>query len=488
MMACQYKVSLISLQRMLQSKLYVTASFSSIKNISPHSIFTRRYVITTHKQVTSIPCSSVNVNNTGHASHSNSWFITNRSQSVLSSLQSTEIDRVSSDKNPRSKDDFQKKVIDVKTLSQVLRLVKDNLIPKQAVELLVKFGDIAAVDGKKDQPLLSDPKFTELSNILHNRITFLDEQQLLHCLKVMFKLTNDDLFLTNSLEWQVRWFLKRCSVEFLYEVILLHNKNQITPLRKSVLDDASKMLEQRWPDSANPHLLVSLFYHFNGTSGKFKEKLEAKAIELSETMSGKDLYKILYIHAKQKRRNTPLIRTLTYHLNKQTLHLNFTQWCNLAYAIATLNVHDTNLLDKITDGILNMFPDASTTKMNSFEANLLSLMQSLSGLKWRHTELLDQLCDFISVHRTESPSCVLSLMRTAAILNYMPKGASDIFEECTLDIRRLKEEKPEEWLDIVWCSLVLDRCSTDLASSVMNEDFLQQLLGIISQSLISFNN
>jgi hypothetical protein len=82
-------------------------------------------------------------------------------------------------------------------------------------------------------------------------------------------------------------------------------------------------------------------------AGHFLTRLEDRALELCESFSGKELYRVLYALARRQRRSTPLLRALVYHLSHRELDLNTVHLANLAYALATLNMHSPEIMDKI---------------------------------------------------------------------------------------------------------------------------------------------
>ena len=235
------------------------------------------------------------------------------------------------------------------------------------------------------------------------------------------------------------------------------------------------------------------------------ERLEDRALDIVETATPKELYRIFYLLSRQRHRNTPLIRAVVYHLNKTSVSsLATVQLTNLVYALSTLNVYDVPILSKVC------------TELSNKEADLdpklaMSLMTSFSRLRWRESNSIQMLLNILDgkvkqslqEEATDSGSVPsqqaspLDLLNTSdkvglvwslANLNLRTAQSRDMVEKAVKspDVQALRQSSPLLWLDVVWSLSVLQMLDATSAASVLEEGFWGNLPGellLVSLSL-----
>ena len=337
------------------------------------------------------------------------------------------------------------------------------------------------------EQLLKDARFLRLSDVLHKAVPSLNVSMLLDLVRGLLQVAAQDSYLMTSLETQLRWMMRKMSVSQLLRVVEIHQNRLTTDLRRDIYNEAMLTIERRWVEIANTKDVITLMYIVGDKSTKFMSKLEDKALDLCEGMNAKDLYRVLYIMSRHQRRNTPLLRAVTYHLNKGFLNLNTVQLSNLIYACANLNIFNSTLLENISNALL-------LTPVTAESIHLVpAFLQSLSTLRWRHTGVLDGLTETLLANVSMvKTSDVLSLLLTCASLDYLPPVLARELPVLLKMVEDSKMTDPRSWLDVVWCCAVLNNCDSNMAASVLGSDFLDLLKGnalcLISVSPAGWNN
>lgn len=119
---------------------------------------------------------------------------------------------------------------------------------------------------------------------------------------------------------------------------------------------------------------------------------------------------------KQKRSLT-LLRSLVYNITENPEDLNVKQCADVLYSLASLNYPDEVLMCRVT---ADLYKCIETTERPSV---IKSIIQSIGMLKYRDTELLDQLSEWILKHlHTCRPQELSTLIQTLAAVNFKPSN------------------------------------------------------------------
>ena len=276
----------------------------------------------------------------------------------------------------------------------------------------------------------------------------------------------------------VRQFLKsmrHLSVSQLLHFILSQS-GEDSGLDQSVYDSAMHLLQQRWVEIKSGRDIVTLLYLISDDSTQFLDRLENRALDLCDSMTVKELYRIVYCLARRRRRNTPLLRALMYYLDRQELDLSPVHLSNLAFALGVLNVHDRGVMEKLITAVCKIVETRSHPQ-DVTRRVLSSVVQSLGILRWFDKKFMDMAVDRFP-HLNVDVSDWVRLVHTLASVNYLPphlgkSGLAGIMRQ----ISSLSRDNPLLWLDAVWACSVLDSLTNDLAASVLSLEFVAKLQG-----------
>ena len=339
------------------------------------------------------------------------------------------------------------------------------------LEKLTKWSN-GTVDNKQEEvrKVLEDKKFEEMTMVLHKKATDLEPFLLVSVLGRLLELQAEDGFVIQSLETQAQWLMTRMPVSQLIRLLEIHTGHQETDLRKKIYSQALMITEKRWVEISNGRDIIKLMYLFDGNA-KFIGKLEEKAMDLCENMSAKELFRILVLMSKSKHRNTPLLRAIVYHLNRQRLSLNPGQLMNLLFACNTLQLYDQNLLEKICLDLQAHIPKVDNSKV------MTSILHSLASLRWKTPEQLDAIVENL-IARIDSVSSeeLATVVISSARLSHCPIALRDSQDKVLGKLNGVKDNS-RLWLDVVWSLCVLQLASPVTVASVLDPEFSSKIEG-----------
>ncbi|XP_074652622.1 FAST kinase domain-containing protein 4-like [Tubulanus polymorphus] len=370
-------------------------------------------------------------------------------------------------------DGIEEKIRAARTPSELFAALVGELSVGDVVltfERLVDFKRTGSLDAAAIDAITRSPNYETLAAVVDRSVVDLDAALVMRALKSLLELfpSRDD-YLIESLEQHVLWLLPRVAPTLFVQALDAHRDARTTPTRRRVYDAALKTLDRRWAEIANPRDIVTLMYRFGLDDRALMAKLEERALDVADRMGWKDLYRVVYILAKKRTRNTPLLRALLYHMNRFPVNLNPVQLQNLMYACALFKLYDENLFEKVSRTVA----DSLTTRAASV-AVVTRLMTSFSVLRWRDERLLEAYVEFLASRADElSERDVAAMLLTLANLNFKPDDAATLNE---LTDRCSGMADPRLWLSVVWSKVVLGIASNRDINSVLDSQFISQLL------------
>jgi len=315
-----------------------------------------------------------------------------------------------------------------------------------------------------------DRSSIEFVHELRDAVASLTPLALFHIVMDLPSFPEMDNFLRQLILSQLGKSMRHLTVSQLLRAVQSPNLDQ------SICGSAMHLLEQRWVEIKTSRDVVTLLYIASDNSTHFLDRLEDRALDLCDTMTAKELYRMVYCLARRQRRNTPLLRALMYCLDRQPLDLNPVHLSNLAYAMAVLNVHDQGVMEKLIKAVCR-FVEIRMHPPNVICHMLSSVIRSLGILRWYDKHFVDVAVEQLTCTNVEM-SDLVRLLLTLASINYLPSqlgknGLLDIVKQ----IASLSESSSVLWLDAVWSCCVLNSLSPELASSVLCPEFIAKLEG-----------
>lgn len=195
-----------------------------------------------------------------------------------------------------------------------------------------------------------------------------------------------------------------------------------------------------------------------------------EAAKLISSIQLPQMIKILSALGSKRKRSTPLLRSLAFNIGKSTERLDMKQGADVFYATALLNFPDEVLLEKVAADMCEAVP------ANDKPAVIGSLTYSMGVLRYKHTELLEQISHWVEekfeLCRTQD---LFSLVLTLARVNYTPSNAEELFAKLMPSLTVQEVASSSLWLDLVWSYVVLNRGDLNtIVRNVLDSQFVNQ--------------
>lgn len=369
------------------------------------------------------------------------------------------------------------------SVDEVLNAASSEFCVNSVNLLLKRLIELHSTDPKLPvYSFVNDARFIRITDNLAENTSNLSSFVLIDSLHSLLQMSNEDSYVINKLEKEIKAKLLRLSFPQLLRVVQIHRASCDTSLRRLMLEEAMVSLERRWAEIKRAKDLVSVYYLATNEKEKLLSNLEEKALDLSELMSARDIYRFLYLMAKRNRRNAPVMRSLIYHLNRSTLSLSLTHLANLSYACAKLSIYDPMLLGKIVTEVLQCEEGGAFSMIS-----VSSILHSFGLLRWRDTNLMDAAVEKFSARGVSLPvDCWATLLITAGSVNYLPPSLEKKLPALIGWLGELQESDPRLWLNLVWSVATLSVVDESLFSSVLSDNFMRSTKDVhTSQDLVA---
>lgn len=209
-----------------------------------------------------------------------------------------------------------------------------------------------------------------------------------------------------------------------------------------------------------------------------------EAAKLVATITLPQMVKVMKNLAIKKRRSTPLLRSLAYHMSTAEFCLDLKQCSDVLYAMASLNFPDEVLLSKLCE-------DVKKNMKDPVEKSPLigSIITSLGFLRYREPFVLDTLTNwFVENQDSSRTQDVSALFMSLALLNYLPSGHEEILKKSiATSLTQLDFKNSFEYLGFVWSLMMLNFPLDNLYDSVLNTKFIQKLTAEYSDKELPAN-
>jgi hypothetical protein len=189
-----------------------------------------------------------------------------------------------------------------------------------------------------------------------------------------------------------------------------------------------------------------------------------------QEFSPMEMVKIFIALGNQKRRPTPLLRALAFHLSKSKDTLEPKDLIELLYALNELSFADPVLMGKVCNELSPAIGSITNSSLIS------SLATSLGQMRYKHKELSAALENWIMKNlETLRPFDYATWLITSSVLNIQSEH-TDTF--CTQAKKVLSENRPNnpmKWLNVVHALATLKHLDSSLISTVLAPDFIAQI-------------
>nr|XP_045590784.1 FAST kinase domain-containing protein 4-like [Procambarus clarkii]XP_045590785.1 FAST kinase domain-containing protein 4-like [Procambarus clarkii] len=325
------------------------------------------------------------------------------------------------------------------------------------------------IDFKKD--VETEEQFTKLINLIDRETIRSSPTSLLAALKSLMNLGVDsNTHVVQSIENQLLWNIRKVSFSVLVSIMIFQIQHQDTELQKKVVKESLEAIQRRWTEIKSASEIEAFYKHHDLFNSEFLGHVDDRTIEVCEEMTYGELSKVFCALGTIRRRATPVLRALAFHMAKQEEKLSPKQLCNILFAMHIMSFPDSVLLEKVANDLIPQVASIDKPKLVS------SLLFSMGQMRWRHTSLLEVLSEWIEKNlQICHVSNYSAIIVTLASVSYTPTNADTLFSEIIPRLTPSAFVKKTAWLDIVWSLSVLGRATEEHISSVLHPSFVIDL-------------
>ncbi|XP_069585262.1 FAST kinase domain-containing protein 4 [Ranitomeya imitator] len=335
---------------------------------------------------------------------------------------------------------------------------------------------IAKVTEANREEVVNDKRFGELLSAVNRQIQMIWHARLISLLRSLYVLRIDGKnHYLRSMETEVRWRLRKFSIELLGRLARVLVPHAQTEEQKSLVLDLARSVELRWTEVKDTKTLVNVIHSLSQVSRTLLERMEDKVLEYAEVFSPEESRTITMALAAQNCRSLPILRALSFHLVQQNKELCPSVIVDLVYAYAKLNFSQHQVLQKMASELLPKVSELRSKEMSS-------CMRSFSSLRFFHLPLCEAIAQ-ACVERSSSltPAQLSSLILSFAHLNFLPSQQEEFF---SMVVQRLSSEldslSPRVLVDLVWSLCVLQLVTPAFLQMVLDPQIYCKFMGDVS--------
>merc|ERR1719427_664654 len=285
---------------------------------------------------------------------------------------------------------------------------------------------------------------------------------------------NNESFSVKNLENSLTWSTRSCPIKDLVMLLSFTINRKKTESQQLLFNEVCKSLERRWVEIKEGKLFVSLLHYAELFSPQFVAKLEDRIADLVEEIPPGDLSLILSELGRKKRRNVPLLKSLTFYLTKHKNMLDIKQISDCLFALNHLSYKDQATLERLCCQLESLIQDTDSS------AVLRSLLTSLGQLKFLHSPVVDRIMAWHQARPVDNipmaTKDMTTLLMTCATLNHNSLQHSSLLEDLSSQLTHTDGQPEHVWLDTVWSLTLLGMATHHHLQSVLTPTFHTSLL------------
>ncbi|XP_021962538.1 FAST kinase domain-containing protein 4 [Folsomia candida] len=363
---------------------------------------------------------------------------------------------------------------------------RQSLLLKHACLILHRLGQLSENDkSPKFDLLLKDERFVKMCNLIQ-RADYSHNPHLLfaalHGLQKLGALESSEIY--QKLYMELKWGMRRCQIRYLIRSIAMfaHTIVQPSPGNKStdavalsdskidIVELAIHTIQRRWVEIVSGQDFNSSFKIFQFLDEETRGKLEDRAVEMVPTFTPSEMRQLFVSIAGQKRRPTPLLRTLAFHFAKCVDSSSAKDLIELIYALNELTFADPVLMENI---LSNLCPEVPTIQN---PALISSLVTSIGQIRYKHKAIMRILNEWMVQHvKILRPFDCAAWLLTCAVLNHSTENTKMLCEHFKAVLSPKTSSGHVEWINIVHSLLVHNSHTNELLASVLSPEVITSI-------------
>ena len=206
------------------------------------------------------------------------------------------------------------------------------------------------------------------------------------------------------------------------------------------------------------------------------QELQGQALMNANKLGFNEITHILSLLGATKIRNMPVIEVLVHRLKTSDPHYSVKALKRLLFALSELSIYDEGLMKVLNKNLREALAFIIKEKD---KVHMFPILKACARLHWKCNEIIAPLVHEIleslstgALGIEQLPSVIYSL----ALLNW---AENDTIIDAVIETQSFLQEDPEQWLNIVWWLVVLEKRLAEVVPGVLTEDFcltLEQLV------------
>ncbi|XP_045124481.1 FAST kinase domain-containing protein 4-like isoform X2 [Portunus trituberculatus] len=345
----------------------------------------------------------------------------------------------------------------------------------QGLHTLSQWVSTNKIDFQKD--VKDEKQFGKLITLIDRGSIRSPPSSLLAALKSLTNMgVSSDSHVVQSIENQLLWNIRKVSFPILLSILLYHIKHQNSDMEKKVLREAVEAVQRRWVEVTKASEMEVLYLHQELFSAEFMGHVDDRTTELAAEMNYEELAKVFCALGSVRRRATPVIRSLAFHMARQGEPLPPKMLSNILFAAQALTFPDPVLLEKVAADLAPQIPQIDKPIL------IGGILFCAGQLRWRCPVLLEALAEWVEKNASACPSQTLAaLMLTLATVSYIPNDIDSLFRVVLPRLSQESLSRTSVWLDVVWALVVLGKADAQHVASVLNPTFVAAVMASEAQ-------
>ncbi|XP_076010023.1 FAST kinase domain-containing protein 4 [Genypterus blacodes] len=330
---------------------------------------------------------------------------------------------------------------------------------------------------KKGSPMsqhvqMNDPRLQDMMDTILNQMPSLWNSTLVSVLCALWLMgVPDGAPLLASVQTEVLWRVRRMTYKQL-AYLADWGGNREKQQDVAIVKAALKHLELRWTEIADAKTVSALLSRGQRLSPALLDRLEDKALELSESFTAKEIRKVCVSLATQRRRSAPLLRALSYHLlQKPSSELSTELILDMAFSYGKLNFHHSQVVQRLASELLPRVSDLSS-------ADVTRCAKSLGLLKCLDIRLFDAFAEHYTANsEAYSTPQLCSLLMSLARLGFQPSNGEEFFSKVHSALEEsLSGLEPFLRTDVVWSLCVLQQARPHYILPLIQQEHTDKIM------------
>ncbi|CAF3829191.1 unnamed protein product [Adineta steineri] len=375
------------------------------------------------------------------------------------------------------------------TIEDLLKIFDKYVVPTEFALGLQKMCQMASVENSDAIQIYTqlDDARNRMESLLLSFLNKFSDNEVLTAITFITKYYPEDNEFTDKFSLLLANRLRRISVHQVVRILEeLKSSRHTAQWIHRIYNRLLALAEGRYFEFDNIRDILALTHKLS-YNDRLINRLDERILEISDSLTFDDWFKILINKSMLKRRDRTIIRAACYHLLKLSDSFLFPidKLKDSLLACAMLNVYDKPFLERLTRDAYEQINHINDPFI------LQSIITSMGTLRIRHCELLDSFGKILLEDSESKTKCIQSFIRTCASVNYSPATLSTLVENhLKLDENSSTEETNQlndikNRIDLVWSLAILDQANQDHVSSVLNQDIFQLIQNEVSNSKIA---